>query len=58
MRQKRTLELALNKEKILLIDPKLDYSEMIEKFGGKIIKVSPDNTTTINPLEISLNTDL
>ncbi|HDR7214414.1 MULTISPECIES: hypothetical protein [Bacillus cereus group] len=22
-----------------------------EKLGGKIIKISPDNTTTINPLE-------
>jgi hypothetical protein len=56
---KRALRSALNTERILLIDPKSDYSKMIEKFGGKIIKISPDNTTTINPLEkISLNTDL
>lgn len=55
---KKALESALKTEGILLIDPKADYSEMIEKLGGKIIKISLDNTTTINPLEIGLNTDL
>lgn len=54
---KKALESALNTKEILLIDPKADYSEMIEKFGGKIIKISPDNTTTINPLEMRLNDD-
>lgn len=53
---KQALESALNTEEILLIDPKADfisdYSEMIKKFGGKIIKVSPDNTTIINPLKM------
>ncbi|MED0952616.1 hypothetical protein P4T70_31825 [Bacillus mobilis] len=49
---KKALESALNTEGILLIDPKANYSEMIEKFGGKIIKVSPDNTTLINPLKM------
>ncbi|MCU5081488.1 hypothetical protein OB985_28660 [Bacillus cereus] len=52
----KALESALNTEKILSIDPKADfmsdYSEMIEKFGGKIIKISPDNTSTINPLKM------
>ncbi|MEB9857248.1 hypothetical protein P4K23_28150 [Bacillus cereus] len=53
---KKALESALNTEEILLIDPKADfisdYSETIKKFGGKIIKVSPDNTTIINPLKM------
>ncbi|WP_229192558.1 hypothetical protein [Bacillus cereus] len=54
---KKALESALNTEENLMIDPQADYSEMIERFGGKIIKINPDNTTTINPFDMCLNDD-
>ncbi|MRB29952.1 hypothetical protein GH891_25460 [Bacillus thuringiensis] len=36
-----------------------DYNKIIEKFGGKIINLNLENkTSTMNPLEINLNSKL
>ncbi|MEQ3548789.1 hypothetical protein ABNG29_34190 [Bacillus thuringiensis] len=36
-----------------------DYNKIIEKFGGKIINLNLENkTSTINPLDINLNSKL
>ncbi|MEB9552475.1 hypothetical protein P4J60_17845 [Bacillus cereus] len=32
-----------------------DYRKMVELIGGETIIINPENTTTLNPLIISIN---
>lgn len=37
---------------INVIDPQAEYTDLITAFNGKTIKIAPDSTTVINPLDI------
>lgn len=36
----------------IILDPEEEYKELIEGLGGKLIKINPNGSTFINPLEI------
>ena len=40
---------------IIISDPEAEYSPLVERLGGQVIKVSPMSTQYINPMDINLN---
>lgn len=37
---------------INIIDPQAEYTDLVETFSGKVIKISPDSTSIINPFDL------
>jgi len=42
----------MNGTKIIVIDPQTEYVKLTEKYGGKVITLSRDSPTIINPLDL------
>ena len=40
---------------IIISDPESEYSPLVERFGGQVIKISPTSTQFINPMDINMN---
>ena len=40
---------------VIISDPEAEYSPLVEKFGGQVIKISPTSTQYINPMDINMN---
>lgn len=40
---------------IIISDPEAEYSPLVERLGGQVIKVSPTSTQYINPMDINMN---
>lgn len=40
---------------VIISDPEAEYSPLVEKFGGQVIKISPTSTQFINPMDINMN---
>ena len=40
---------------IIISDPESEYSPLVERFGGQVIKISPTSTQYINPMDINMN---
>ena len=40
---------------IIICDPESEYTALVEKFGGQVIRVSPTSSQYINPLDINAN---
>ena len=40
---------------IIISDPEAEYSPLVERFGGQVIKISPTSTQFINPMDINMN---
>ena len=40
---------------VIICDPEAEYSPLVEKFGGQVIKISPTSTQYINPMDINMN---
>ena len=40
---------------IIISDPEAEYSPLVERLGGQVIKVSPMSTQYINPMDINMN---
>lgn len=39
----------------IISDPEAEYSPLVERFGGQVIKISPTSTQYINPMDINMN---
>ena len=40
---------------IIISDPESEYSPLVERFHGQVIKISPTSTQYINPMDINMN---
>ena len=40
---------------IIICDPEAEYAPLVEKFHGQVIKISPNSTQYINPMDINMN---
>ena len=40
---------------VIISDPESEYSPLVERFGGQVIKISPTSAQFINPMDINMN---
>ena len=40
---------------VIISDPESEYSPLVERFGGQVIKISPTSTQFINPMDINMS---
>jgi len=40
---------------VIICDPESEYSPLVERFGGQVIKISPTSSQFINPMDINMN---
>ena len=40
---------------VIISDPESEYSPLVERFEGQVIKISPTSTQFINPMDINMN---
>ncbi len=40
---------------INILDPESEYSSLVERFGGQVIKIGPTSSHFINPMDINMN---
>ena len=40
---------------VIISDPESEYSPLVLRFGGQVIKISPTSTQYINPMDINMN---
>ena len=40
---------------VIISDPESEYSALVERFKGQVIKISPTSTQYINPMDINMN---
>lgn len=40
---------------VIISDPESEYSPLVFRFGGQVIKISPTSTQYINPMDINMN---
>ena len=40
---------------IIICDPEAEYTALVERFGGQVIRISPASTQYINPMDINAN---
>ena len=40
---------------IIICDPEAEYAPLVKKFKGQVIKISPNSTQYINPMDINMN---
>ncbi len=40
---------------VIICDPESEYSPLVDRFGGQVIKISPTSTQYINPMDINMN---
>ena len=40
---------------VIISDPESEYSPLVERFGGQVIKISPTSPQFINPMDINMN---
>ena len=40
---------------VIICDPEAEYSPLVERFHGQVVKISPSSTQYINPMDINMN---
>mgnify|MGYP003255898565 CR=1 FL=1 len=40
---------------VIISDPESEYSALVERFGGQVIKIAPTSDQYINPMDINMN---
>ena len=40
---------------VIVCDPEAEYTALVQKFEGQVIKISPSSTQYINPMDINAN---
>ena len=40
---------------VIISDPEAEYSPLVERFGGQVIKISPTSSQYISPMDINMN---
>lgn len=54
-KREMTNAFLITEDDIIVCDPESEYSPLVEKFGGQVVRVSPVSSDYINPLDINLN---
>lgn len=45
----------VTEDDIIICDPEAEYSPLVERLDGQVIKISPTSTDYINPMDLNLN---
>lgn len=40
---------------IIISDPESEYTDLVQRFGGQVVKISPTSDQFINPMDINMN---
>ena len=50
-----TYVMLTTKDNVIICDPEDEYSPLVKRLGGQVIRLSPSSTDYVNPLDINLN---
>ena len=50
-----TFIILTTKDNVIICDPEDEYSPLVTRLGGQVIRLSPSSTDYVNPLDINLN---
>ena len=50
-----TFIILTTKDNVIICDPEDEYSPLVRRLGGQVIRLSPSSTDYVNPLDINLN---
>lgn len=50
-----TFIILTTKDNVIICDPEDEYSPLVKRLGGQVIRLSPSSTDYVNPLDINLN---
>src|SRR5699024_11237614 len=48
-------DLLVSNDDIIICDPEAEYTALVMRLNGQVIKISPSSTQYINPMDINLN---
>lgn len=54
-REMITFIMLMTSDKVIICDPEDEYSPLVKRLSGQIIRLSPSSTDYLNPLDINLN---
>ena len=49
------LRMLTTKDNVIICDPEDEYSPLVNRLGGQVIRLSPNSRDYVNPLDINLN---
>ena len=47
--------MLMTRDNVIICDPEDEYSPLVKRMGGQVIRLSPNSTDYVNPLDINLN---
>ena len=47
--------MLMTQDNVIICDPEDEYSPLVKRLGGQVIRLSPSSTDYVNPLDINLN---
>ena len=50
-----TFIMLMTQDNVIICDPEDEYSPLVKRLGGQVIRLSPSSTDYVNPLDINLN---
>ena len=50
-----TFIMLMTQDNVIICDPEDEYSPLVRRLGGQVIRLSPSSTDYVNPLDINLN---
>ena len=50
-----TFIMLMTRDNVIICDPEDEYSPLVKRMGGQVIRLSPNSTDYVNPLDINLN---
>lgn len=50
-----TYVMLTTKDNVIICDPEDEYSPLVNRLGGQVIRLSPNSRDYVNPLDINLN---
>ena len=50
-----TFIILTTKDNVIICDPEDEYSPLVNRLGGQVVRLSPSSTDYVNPLDINLN---
>ena len=45
----------MTNDDVIVCDPEAEYTALVQKFEGQVIKISPSGTQYVNPMDINAN---
>ena len=50
-----TFIMLMTQDNVIICDPEDEYSPLVKRLGGQVVRLSPSSTDYVNPLDINLN---